>query len=24
VLAGATPAAEQIPSIGCNIKWHPA
>jgi hypothetical protein len=21
--AGATPAAEQIPAIGCNIKWHP-
>ena len=23
VLAGRTPAAEQLPSIGCNIKWHP-
>ena len=23
VLAGRQPAAEQIPSIGCNIKWHP-
>lgn len=23
VLAGRTPAAEQIPSMGCNIKWAP-
>lgn len=23
VLAGQPPAAEQIASIGCNIKWHP-
>lgn len=23
VLAGHTPAAEQIPSMGCNIKWAP-
>ena len=23
VLAGRPPAAEQQPSIGCNIKWHP-
>jgi hypothetical protein len=23
VLAGRQPAAEQRPSIGCNIKWHP-
>ncbi len=23
VLAGRAPAAEQLPSIGCNIKWHP-
>ena len=23
VLAGCAPAAEQIPSIGCNIKWKP-
>ncbi|MBM5798914.1 MAG: thioredoxin family protein [Cyanobacteria bacterium K_Offshore_0m_m2_072] len=23
VLAGRQPTAEQIPSIGCNIKWHP-
>jgi thiol-disulfide isomerase/thioredoxin len=23
VLAGQAPAAEQRPSIGCNIKWHP-
>lgn len=23
VLAGRAPAAEQRPSIGCNIKWHP-
>jgi hypothetical protein len=23
VLAGQAPAAEQLPSIGCNIKWHP-
>jgi peroxiredoxin len=23
VLAGDTPAGEQIPSIGCNIKWKP-
>ena len=23
VLAGRNPAAEQLPSIGCNIKWHP-
>ena len=22
-LAGQQPAAEQTPSIGCNIKWHP-
>ena len=21
--AGAEPAAEQLPAIGCNIKWHP-
>ncbi len=24
VLANQLPAADQIPSIGCNIKWHPA
>lgn len=23
VLAGQAPTAEQLPSIGCNIKWHP-
>jgi thiol-disulfide isomerase/thioredoxin len=23
VLAGETPAADQVPSIGCNIKWKP-
>ncbi|MEB3258504.1 MAG: thioredoxin family protein [Cyanobacteriota bacterium] len=23
VLAGQAPPAEQVPSIGCNIKWHP-
>jgi len=23
VLAGEAPSSEQIPSIGCNIKWHP-
>ena len=23
VLAGKAPSSEQIPSIGCNIKWHP-
>jgi len=23
VLAGQVPAQEQVPSIGCNIKWHP-
>ncbi|MBS1149799.1 MAG: thiol-disulfide isomerase and thioredoxin, partial [Myxococcaceae bacterium] len=23
VLAGKAPSPEQIPSIGCNIKWHP-
>ena len=23
VLAGDTPSAEQIPSVGCNIKWKP-
>lgn len=23
VLTGKTPSAEQIPSIGCNIKWKP-
>ena len=23
VLAGQVPAEEQVPSIGCNIKWHP-
>jgi thiol-disulfide isomerase/thioredoxin len=23
VLAGQPPLAEQVPSIGCNIKWHP-
>jgi len=23
VLAGGAPAAQQQPSIGCNIKWHP-
>ena len=23
VLSGSTPSAAQIPSIGCNIKWHP-
>lgn len=23
VAAGKTPTADQIPSIGCNIKWHP-
>jgi len=23
VLAGQDPAAAQLPSIGCNIKWHP-
>jgi thiol-disulfide isomerase/thioredoxin len=23
VLAGRSPDADQIPSIGCNIKWHP-
>ncbi|MEB3302205.1 MAG: thioredoxin family protein [Cyanobacteriota bacterium] len=23
VLAGKSPDAEQMPSIGCNIKWHP-
>jgi hypothetical protein len=23
VLAGEVPPAEQVPSIGCNIKWHP-
>ena len=23
VLAGGAPSPEQIPSIGCNIKWHP-
>jgi thiol-disulfide isomerase/thioredoxin len=23
VLAGQAPSAEQLPSIGCNIKWHP-
>ena len=23
VVAGQTPTAEQAPSIGCNIKWHP-
>lgn len=23
VLAGATPSGAQVPSIGCNIKWHP-
>jgi thiol-disulfide isomerase/thioredoxin len=23
VLAGGAPAADQQPSIGCNIKWHP-
>lgn len=23
VLAGVTPAADQVPSIGCNIKWKP-
>lgn len=23
VLAGRVPAAEQVPSIGCSIKWHP-
>ncbi len=23
VLAGRAPAAEQVPSIGCNIKWRP-
>ncbi len=23
VLSGQDPAAEQLPSIGCNIKWHP-
>jgi hypothetical protein len=23
VLAGRAPAAEQFPSLGCNIKWRP-
>jgi len=23
ILAGGPPAAEQTPSIGCNIKWSP-
>jgi hypothetical protein len=23
IVKGGTPSAEQIPSIGCNIKWHP-
>ena len=23
VLAGRAPAAEQLPSLGCNIKWRP-
>jgi hypothetical protein len=23
VLAGRTPAPQQVPSVGCNIKWKP-
>lgn len=23
LIAGAAPPAEQLPSLGCNIKWHP-
>ena len=23
VLAGQVPTEEQVPAIGCNIKWHP-